>query len=265
MDRWPPTVAKVDEEAINAVKEQLSSAVGEAMLVRIEVDRFIAAQEERFDTAALRMAEIEAQLADTMDVSDGRAARAARRDRAGAASSSTPTSSSARSTRVRRRRVPVTEHQPRRCRRAASTTLIGAQLLVVLTQSWLTPHRRETGTMALFQRTKESPDAPLPLPRPQAAVAVRRSCSGVHARRPVAGRGRATRRREPGAPHWRAPTATCCSSPTSCSAASVSVAPNWPRRSPRSTEVAALDPKAIDLARRTPRTSSTRRSSAPIA
>jgi hypothetical protein len=52
------------------VKEQLSSAVGEAMLVRIEVDRFIAAQEERFDATALRMTEIEAQLADTMDVSE---------------------------------------------------------------------------------------------------------------------------------------------------------------------------------------------------
>ena len=63
-------VAKVDEEAINAVKEQLSSAVGEAMLVRIEVDRFIAAQEEKFDATAVRMSEIEAQLADTMDVSE---------------------------------------------------------------------------------------------------------------------------------------------------------------------------------------------------
>jgi hypothetical protein len=70
MDSLAADVAKVDEEAINAVKEQLSSAVGEAMLVRIEVDRFIAAQEEKFDTAALRMSEIESQLADTMDVSE---------------------------------------------------------------------------------------------------------------------------------------------------------------------------------------------------
>jgi hypothetical protein len=70
MDGLAADVAKVDEEAINAVKEQLSSAVGEAMLVRIEVDRFIAAQEEKFDAAALRMSEIEAQLADTMDVSE---------------------------------------------------------------------------------------------------------------------------------------------------------------------------------------------------
>ena len=70
MDGMAKDIAKVDEEAINAVKEQLSSAVGEAMLVRIEVDRFIASQEEKFDATALRMSEIEAQLADTMDVSE---------------------------------------------------------------------------------------------------------------------------------------------------------------------------------------------------
>ncbi|MBK5332985.1 MAG: hypothetical protein JJD93_13500 [Ilumatobacteraceae bacterium] len=70
MDRLAEDVSKVDEEAINAVKEQLSSAVGEAMLVRIEVDRFIATQDEKFDSTALRMSEIEAQLADTMDVSE---------------------------------------------------------------------------------------------------------------------------------------------------------------------------------------------------
>jgi hypothetical protein len=70
MDGMAIDIAKVDEEAINAVKEQLSSAVGEAMLVRIEVDRFVAAQEEKFDSTALRMSEIEAQLADTMDVSE---------------------------------------------------------------------------------------------------------------------------------------------------------------------------------------------------
>jgi hypothetical protein len=70
MDLLAADVAKVDEEAINAVKEQLSSAVGEAMLVRIEVDRFMASQAEKFDASALRMSEIEAQLADTMDVSE---------------------------------------------------------------------------------------------------------------------------------------------------------------------------------------------------
>jgi hypothetical protein len=70
MESLAADVARVDEEAIAAVKEQLSSAVGEAMLVRIEVDRFIAAQEEKFDAAALRMSEIEAQIADNMDVSE---------------------------------------------------------------------------------------------------------------------------------------------------------------------------------------------------
>ncbi len=70
MDSLAADVAKVDEEAINAVKEQLSSAVGEAMLVRIEVDRFIESQGEKFDATAVRMSEIEAQLADTMDVSE---------------------------------------------------------------------------------------------------------------------------------------------------------------------------------------------------
>jgi hypothetical protein len=70
IDELTSEVAKVDEQAIAAVKEQLSSAVGEAMLVRIEVDRFIAGQEEKFDTVALRMSEIESQLADSMDVSE---------------------------------------------------------------------------------------------------------------------------------------------------------------------------------------------------
>ena len=62
-------VSKVDEQALDAVKEQLSSAVGEAMLVRIELDRMAADTDEKFDKNTLRMAEIEAQLSDTMDVS----------------------------------------------------------------------------------------------------------------------------------------------------------------------------------------------------
>ena len=62
-------VSKVDEQALATVKEQLSSAVGEAMLVRIELDRLAAETDEKFDKSTLRMAEIEAQLSDTMDVS----------------------------------------------------------------------------------------------------------------------------------------------------------------------------------------------------
>jgi hypothetical protein len=62
-------VSKVDEKAIHEVREQLSAAVGEAMLVRIELDRMAANTDEKLDKATLRMAEIEAQLADEMDVS----------------------------------------------------------------------------------------------------------------------------------------------------------------------------------------------------
>lgn len=62
-------VGKIDEKALDTVKEQLSSAVGEAMLVRIELDRLAAETDEKLDKSTLRMAEIEAQLSDTMDVS----------------------------------------------------------------------------------------------------------------------------------------------------------------------------------------------------
>jgi hypothetical protein len=62
-------VTTVDEDAINKVKDQLSSAVGEVMLVRIELDRVVANTDEKVDKASLRMAEIEALLTDQMDVS----------------------------------------------------------------------------------------------------------------------------------------------------------------------------------------------------
>ncbi len=62
-------VSKVDEKAIASVKEELSAAVGEAMLVRIELDRLAATTDEKLDKNSIRMAEIEAQLADEMDVS----------------------------------------------------------------------------------------------------------------------------------------------------------------------------------------------------
>jgi uncharacterized coiled-coil protein SlyX len=62
-------VSKVDEKAIQDVKDQLSAAVGEAMLVRIEIDRLSGTTDEKLDKATLRMAEIEALLADEMDVS----------------------------------------------------------------------------------------------------------------------------------------------------------------------------------------------------
>ena len=62
-------VSKVDEDAINSVKDQLSTAIGEAMLVRIEIDRLASTTEEKVDRATLRMAEIEALLTDELDVS----------------------------------------------------------------------------------------------------------------------------------------------------------------------------------------------------
>jgi hypothetical protein len=62
-------VSTVDDKAMTAMKEQLSAAVGEAMLVRIEVDRVVATTEDKIGKNALRMAEIEAMLADEMDVS----------------------------------------------------------------------------------------------------------------------------------------------------------------------------------------------------
>ena len=62
-------VSSVDDKAMNAMKEQLSAAVGEAMLVRIEVDRVVASTEDKIGKNALRMAEIEALLTDEMDVS----------------------------------------------------------------------------------------------------------------------------------------------------------------------------------------------------
>ena len=61
-------VDTVDGKAIGAMKEQLSAAVGEAMLVRIEVDRVVASTDEKIGKNTLRMAEIEGMLADEMDV-----------------------------------------------------------------------------------------------------------------------------------------------------------------------------------------------------
>lgn len=62
-------ISQVDSKAIEGIREQLSAAVGEAMLVRIEIDRVAATTDERLDRSALRMAEIESLLGDEMDVS----------------------------------------------------------------------------------------------------------------------------------------------------------------------------------------------------
>lgn len=62
-------LAKVDENVLDEVRAEMSNAVGEAMLVRIELDRHAADTSERMDKQIVRMSEIEGMLADTMDVS----------------------------------------------------------------------------------------------------------------------------------------------------------------------------------------------------
>ncbi len=62
-------VEKIDEEAIEELKERLSNAVGEATLVRIEMDRLSEGLDERFDRVQVRLADMEAKVSDAMDVS----------------------------------------------------------------------------------------------------------------------------------------------------------------------------------------------------
>ncbi len=61
-------VARIDQDAIEEVKAQMSNAVGEAMLVRIELDRVVTHTDDKLDKQAVRLAEIEALLTDEMDV-----------------------------------------------------------------------------------------------------------------------------------------------------------------------------------------------------
>ncbi len=69
LDEMGERLAKVDADALEEMKERLSTAVGEAMLVRIELDRLVASTDEKLDKQTLRMSEIEALLTDEMDVS----------------------------------------------------------------------------------------------------------------------------------------------------------------------------------------------------
>ena len=60
----------VDRAALDELANKMSSAVGEAMLVRIEMERAEKSLNERTDTLAVRVTEVEAQIQDvTMDVS----------------------------------------------------------------------------------------------------------------------------------------------------------------------------------------------------
>ncbi len=70
IDEIAEAVGKVDEEAISQLRDQMSSAIGEAMLVRIELERVASSTGEQFDKVNVRMAEVEATVAETvMDVS----------------------------------------------------------------------------------------------------------------------------------------------------------------------------------------------------
>lgn len=70
IDEVAASVEGVDQEALDELKEKMSSAVGEAMLVRIEMERMEKDVNERTDGLTVRMTEIETELQDaTMDVS----------------------------------------------------------------------------------------------------------------------------------------------------------------------------------------------------
>jgi hypothetical protein len=62
-------LGKVDQAALDEVRAEMSRAVGEAMLVRIELDRVVANVDEKVDKQVIRMSEIEGLLSDQMDVS----------------------------------------------------------------------------------------------------------------------------------------------------------------------------------------------------
>ena len=62
-------LGQVDQAALDEVRAEMSRAVGEAMLVRIELDRVVANVDEKVDKQIIRMSEIEGLLSDQMDVS----------------------------------------------------------------------------------------------------------------------------------------------------------------------------------------------------
>lgn len=62
-------LSKVDETAMEEMRAEMSRAVGEATLVRIEFDRVVASTDQKIDKQTIRMSEIEGLLIDHMDVS----------------------------------------------------------------------------------------------------------------------------------------------------------------------------------------------------
>jgi len=70
MDELEKSAGGIDTKVIDELKEKMSSAVGEAMLVRIEMERLEKGVNEKTDSLMVRMTEAETQLQDaTMDVS----------------------------------------------------------------------------------------------------------------------------------------------------------------------------------------------------
>jgi hypothetical protein len=64
------SVEGVNQDALEEMKEKMSAAAGEAMLVRIEMERFEKTMDERTDHLGVRLTEVETNLQDaTMDVS----------------------------------------------------------------------------------------------------------------------------------------------------------------------------------------------------
>ncbi len=70
IDALAESMEGVDKDALEELKEKMSSAVGEAMLVRIEMERMEKSVSERTDSLSVRMTDVETQVQDaTMDVS----------------------------------------------------------------------------------------------------------------------------------------------------------------------------------------------------
>lgn len=70
LDELQESVQGIDQRALDELREKMSSAVGEAMLVRIEMERMEKALNERTDTLTVRVTDVETQLAENvMDVS----------------------------------------------------------------------------------------------------------------------------------------------------------------------------------------------------
>jgi uncharacterized phage infection (PIP) family protein YhgE len=70
IDQIAESVEGIDQDALEELKDKMSSAAGEAMLVRIEMERMEKGVAEKTDGLAVRMTDVETQLQDaTMDVS----------------------------------------------------------------------------------------------------------------------------------------------------------------------------------------------------